>query len=249
MPTHMQRSEDRITLVTGGNRGLGFETCRQLANLGLRVILTARDGQQGEQAAAELSQQTGAEVVSTELDVTDPASVKSCVDRLQETVGRVDVLVNNAGIMPDRGGFDEQRRGASVFNARIETLELAMATHVYGPLRLIQACVPLMRARGYGRIVNVSSTLGQLSSMTGGWPGYRVSKAALNALTLIVAAEVADSNILVNSVCPGWTRTHLGGPKAPRDVAEGADTIVWLATLPDDGPRGGFFQDRQPIPW
>ena len=155
--------------------------------------------------------------------------------------GRIDVLVNNAGIALD----GSRSPVSSVLEVSPEVVARTLDANTLGPLRLIQAVVPAMRARGYGRIVNVSSGLGQISGMGGSWPGYRMSKAALNALTRIVAAEVGSANIKVNAVSPGWVRTDMGGKDAPRSVAQGADTIVWLATLPDDGPSGLFFEDPQ----
>ena len=132
---------------------------------------------------------------------------------------------------------------------KIEDFETTLATNFYAPLRLCQALVPLMRKRGYGRVVNLSSGMGQLDEMSDGWAAYRVSKTALNALTRMVADATRGEGILVNSVCPGWVRTDMGGSSATRGVEKGAQTAVWLASLPDDGPTGGFFRDRQPIPW
>jgi NAD(P)-dependent dehydrogenase (short-subunit alcohol dehydrogenase family) len=155
------------------------------------------------------------------------------------------VLVNNAAIIADgSGGFH-----ASVLDTVSGDLRRTFETNVLGPLRLIQAAVPVMRKQGYGRIVNISSGAGQLAEMGSGFPAYRMSKAALNALTRITAAELRDANIKVNAVCPGWVRTDMGGSDADRSVAEGAETPVWLATLPDNGPTGEFFRDRKPIPW
>jgi NAD(P)-dependent dehydrogenase (short-subunit alcohol dehydrogenase family) len=155
---------------------------------------------------------------------------------------RIDILVNNAGILVDR-------RGASVLDVPVETMRATFETNSYAPLQISQALVPLMRERGYGRIVNVSSGLGQLESIGDGTPAYRASKAALNVLTLMLAAATKGSGILVNSMCPGWVRTDMGGANATRSVEKGAETAVWLATLPDDGPTGGFFRDRKPIAW
>lgn len=238
------RNAERVAVVTGASRGLGLETCRQLAAAGCRVVLTARDPGRGRRAAQRLAD-AGLQVATAALDVADPDSIAVFADWLQREIGCLDVLVNNAGVPPDGGGL-------SVFDVPLETMQAAMTTHVYGPMLLTRSLVPLMEAGGYGRIVNVSSTLGQLENMGPRWPAYRISKAALNALTAATAAELqsrGSDHILVNSVCPGWTRTDLGGPKAPRSVEEGADTIVWLATLPDDGPQGGFFQDRRRIGW
>jgi NAD(P)-dependent dehydrogenase (short-subunit alcohol dehydrogenase family) len=235
------QADVRVALVTGANRGIGFEICRELAKRGLEVILTARDGAQGRSAAKEL-QDAGLHVEFQRVDVTSCRSVRSCVAAVAERRGRIDVLVNNAGVMLDP-------RNSRFLDSKLETYRDTFETNLFGPLQLAQAVVPVMKAKGYGRIVNLSSGLGQLAEMGAGTPAYRMSKAALNALTRIVSAEFSDSNILVNSMCPGWVRTRMGGEQAPRSLAEGADTAVWLATLPDDGPTGGFFRDREPIPW
>lgn len=234
-------SAAKIAVVTGGNRGIGFETCRQLAKLGLQVVLTSRDAEKGDRAAQTLSQE-GLTVIPHPLIVTEPESVTQLVDFVQAKFGRVDVLVNNAGIYLDR---DE----SSVFEAEIDTIRETLETNTYAPLRLAQAIVPLMQSQNYGRIVNVSSGMGQLTDMGGGSVGYRLSKTALNAVTRILAAELQGTNILVNSVCPGWVQTDMGGVGATRSPAQGAETIVWLATLSDNGATGGFFRDRQPIAW
>jgi NAD(P)-dependent dehydrogenase (short-subunit alcohol dehydrogenase family) len=231
--------DKKIALVTGANRGIGREVCRQLAGLGLRVILTARDPEQGE-AAARLMQRNGLDVAFCPLDVTDPAAVDAAQGFVERQYGRLDVLVNNAAIYPDED--------FSIFDVPLITVGQTMQINFYGPLLLCRAFAPGMRRRNYGRIVNVSSESGQLSTMGASTPSYAISKAALNALTRIVAAEVRG-NVKVNAVCPGWVRTDMGGPAAPRSVEQGAEGIVWLATLPDDGPSGGFFRDRHPIPW
>lgn len=235
----------KIAVVTGANRGLGLETCRQLARLGLTVILTSRDARKGELAAAGL-RDSGLAVRYHPLDVTDPQSIRRLAGFVEAEFGRLDVLINNAGVFLDP--LDSPGPGAaSVFRADLDVVRRSMETNVYGPLLLCQALVPLMQ--GYGRIVNLSSGMGQLSDMNGCCPGYRFSKTALNALTRILADELRDTRIKVNSVCPGWVRTDMGGPNAERPVEQGADSIVWLATLPDQGPSGGFFRDRAPIPW
>jgi NAD(P)-dependent dehydrogenase (short-subunit alcohol dehydrogenase family) len=234
--------QPKVALVTGANRGIGFETCRQLGGLGVRVILTARDPAKG-RAAADKLRGEGLDIVFQLLDVTDHDRIRQLAKHIENAFGRLDALVNNAGILPD------PQVGSSGLDADLARVRAAMETNVYGPLLLAQAFIPLMTGQRYGRIVNVSSGMGQLSDMNGGYPAYRLSKVALNAVTRILAAELADTNVKVNSVCPGWVRTGMGGPTAPRTPAEGADTIVWLATLPDDGPSGGFFRDRQPIPW
>jgi NAD(P)-dependent dehydrogenase (short-subunit alcohol dehydrogenase family) len=234
----------KIALVTGANRGLGFETSRQLARQGIRVLLTSRDMVKG-QAAVEQLQAEGLTVSYHPLDVADSESIWDLVEFIQEQSGHLEILVNNAGIFIDPEDPDD----SSIFHASLDTLRRTYETNVYGPLQLCQALIPLMQAREYGRVVNISSGMGQLSDMNGGYPGYRLSKTSLNALTRIFADELKGTNVLVNSVCPGWVRTDMGGPDANRSIEEGVDTIVWLATLPDGSPSGQFFRDRQPIAW
>lgn len=234
------KREPPVALVTGANRGMGLETCRALAQRGYQVILTSRDQQLGQQAAQPFVQQ-GLSVTSFALDVTNEGSIQHLQRVLEERFGGVDVLVNNAAIYPDKG--------RSVLEVEPETFRATMETNFYGPLLLCQAWVPGMITRGYGRVVNVSSRAGQLSAMGDFAPAYSASKAALNALTRMVADAARGSNVLVNAVDPGWVRTRMGGPAASRSVEQGTDTIVWLATLPDGGPTGGFFHDRQPLPW
>jgi NAD(P)-dependent dehydrogenase (short-subunit alcohol dehydrogenase family) len=207
---------------------------------GLLVVLTARRRAEGEAAAGSL-QRAGGAVRFFPLEVTDQASGRRLLKFLADEMGRLDVLVNNAAVYLDRRIPSVEVDPALVR----QTLE----TNFYGPLRLSQSCVPLMRRHGYGRIVNISSGMGSLSGMGGGALAYRVSKAALNLLTRVMAADLQGENILVNAVDPGWVATDMGGKSAPRTVAQGADTAVWLATLPDGGPSGGFFRDRQPRPW
>ncbi|HJW26702.1 MAG TPA: SDR family oxidoreductase [Rhodocyclaceae bacterium] len=231
-----------ISVVTGASRGLGRETARQLAAVkGHLVVATARNVADLESLRSEL-RAAGHAVECQPLDVTRDDSVAALGRWLKERFGRVDVLVNNAGI-----GIDE--RETSLLDVSLDILRTTLETNLYGVLRVTQAVLPLMRGSRAGRVVNLSSGLGQLSDMASGVPAYRISKTALNAVTRILATEMAESGIKVNSVCPGWCRTDLGGPKAPRSVEEGVDTVVWLATLPEDGPTGGFFRDRKPIPW
>ncbi|HYB13002.1 MAG TPA: SDR family oxidoreductase [Myxococcota bacterium] len=237
-------SRKRIALVTGANRGLGFEASRQLARLGLRVVITARDEAKGREAAHTLANE-GLDVLFHALDVTSARSVAAVARFGELEFGGIDVLVNNAGVMLD----SRSPSASGVLPTELGAFERTYDTNVLGPVRLCQALAPGMRARGFGRVVNVSSGLGQLADMRGGWPAYRSSKAALNALTRMLAAELAGTNVLVNSVDPGWVRTDMGGAQADRSTLEGSDTIVWAATLPDGGPSGGFFRDRKPIPW
>ena len=236
-------AENRVALVTGANRGIGLETCRQLGRRGLRVILSARKAEAGEKAAGIL-QAEGLAVEFRQLDVTDIESIDVCVKSIDRDMGRLDVLVNNAGIM-----LDSSKRGESIFQADANLVRDTFEVNTLGPLMVTKSLLPLMQRNDYGRIVNVSSGMGQLSEMDGGYPGYRISKTAINAVTVILARELDGTNIKVNSVCPGWVRTEMGGNNAPRSPEQGAETIVWLATLPDDGPSGGFFRDRKRIDW
>lgn len=237
-------AETRFALVTGANRGIGLETVRQLSRLGVITALGARDAAKG-RAAAETLMSEGLEVPVVAIDSNDEAGPQRAIAEMQRLFGRCDILVNNAAILIDGpGGFN-----ASLFDLTGDTMRRTFETNLLGPLRMIQAVAPVMRAQNYGRIVNLSSGAGQLSEMHAGFPAYRMSKTALNALTRIAATELSGGNIKVNAVCPGWVRTDMGGPEAERPVEEGAETPVWLAMLPDDGPTGGFFRDKKPIAW
>jgi NAD(P)-dependent dehydrogenase (short-subunit alcohol dehydrogenase family) len=227
----------RVALVSGGNRGIGLGICRQLAERDITVILGSRDAESGQKAAENLS----GTVVVHQLDVADEKSVDRLASFVEEQFGRLDILVNNAAISNDHG-----QRGV---DADLDRLRVALETNLLGAWRLCEMAIPLMQRGGYGRIVNISTGMAVLEDMGGGSPGYRVSKTALNALTRILASELRGSGILVNSVEPGWVQTDMGGSRAPRPVEEGADTPVWAATLPNNGPTGGFFRDRRPISW
>jgi NAD(P)-dependent dehydrogenase (short-subunit alcohol dehydrogenase family) len=237
----MATPAQRIAVVTGGNKGIGFEICRQLAKRGVNVVLTARSPRRGASAAKKLQGQ-GLNVIFHPLDVTVPEQVRALARYLETALGRCDVLINNAGIALDRYSMSVLDTPPRLFH---DTLD----TNFYGPLRLCQALMPMMLRRRYGRVVNLSSGLGQLQDMEDGSAAYRVSKTALNALTRMAAAAAGNRNVLVNSMCPGWVRTDMGGPNAARGVEKGAETAVWLATLADGGPTGGFFRDRKRIPW
>ena len=244
MASMEQSAAGRIALVTGGNRGMGLETCRQLARRGARVVLTSRDPAKGEAAAGRL-REDGLNVHHYQLDVADDDGIGRLAGFIRSEFGRLDILVNNAGIV--RGKEEPRERAMKTFDATPAGLREVLATNLIGPFLLCQALIPLMAGRG--RVVNVSSGMGQLCDMGGGFPAYRISKAGLNALTRIFASELAGTGIKVNAACPGWVRTDMGGSGAARAVEEGVATTVWLATLPDDGPSGGLFRDQRPIPW
>lgn len=241
------KRDKQVAVITGANRGLGLETARQLAKRNIHVIATGRNPGKSEVAIEKLLEE-GLDVIFQPLDVNSETSVAELGAFIHSRCGRVDILVNNAGVFLDMHG-SEDSSGASVFNVSLETMSATLKTNLYGPLLLAQELAPLMKQQNYGRIVNVSSGMGQLSEMEGNAPAYRISKTALNALTRILAAETRGHNILVNSVCPGWVRTDMGGAHAERDIEQGVSGIVWAATLPDGGPTGGFFRDGQAIAW
>jgi NAD(P)-dependent dehydrogenase (short-subunit alcohol dehydrogenase family) len=230
----------RIALVTGGNRGIGFEVCRQLGRLEYTVLLTARDADQGQAAAAALTAE-GLDVRFHLLDVTSEASILALHQFVADQFHRLDALVNNAGIYIDADH--------SVMSLSRDVLLRTLETNAFGALRMCQVFLPLMKKRRYGRVVNVSSSMGQHANMRNMSAAYRLSKDALNALTQMIADSIHTGNVLVNTCCPGWVRTGMGGASAPRSVEQGADTIVWLATLPEGGPTGGFFIDRKRAEW
>jgi NAD(P)-dependent dehydrogenase (short-subunit alcohol dehydrogenase family) len=220
----------RVALVSGASRGIGAEIARELAaEHGFLVFAGVRKHHDVERV-------DGIEPV--ELDVTRQEMIDAARKRLEADVGRLDALVNNAGVYGDPVGAAEYD---------LERAHEVLEVNTFGPWRMVEAFLPLLRHSSQPRIVNVSSGAGQLSDMNGGRAAYRVSKAGLNALTRTLASD--ERWLKVNTMCPGWVRTNMGGSAAPKSVEEGADTAVWLATLPDDGPTGGFFRDRKPIPW
>ena len=233
-------AEERgIALVTGANRGIGREVVRLLARDGFTAILGARDPDKGEAAAAELRGQD-LEVEFRRVDVADAESVKALGGALASDFGRLDVLVNNAAVHYDTG-----QRGV---DADLDVVREALETNVLGAWRTAQACLPLLRRSPHGRLVNVSSGAGSLAGMGAGAPAYSVSKAALNAMTRILAAELRNDGVLVNAVCPGWVATDMGGAGG-RPVEDGAASVIWAVTLSDDGPTGGFFRDGRRLEW
>ncbi len=232
-----QHSANKVALVTGGNRGIGLEITRQLLNRGMQVIATSRSGSMID----ELCDYEKLDVQV--LNVCDDTSVQRLADYVEQRYGGLDILVNNAGIAVDKW--------VPALKLTIDDYRATMETNLYGVLRCCQAFVPMMQRRGSGRVVNLSSELGSLTDVKmGSSLAYRSSKTALNALTALLACELNDfPDILVNASCPGWVRTELGGDDAPLSVEEGADTAVWLATLPAGGPSGGLFRERAPYPW
>jgi NAD(P)-dependent dehydrogenase (short-subunit alcohol dehydrogenase family) len=236
-PSDSIHSERPVAVVTGANRGIGLEVCRQLAANGYSVVLGARDERKGAAAARELADSG---VRSVALDVADAASVEAAAARVTHELGRCDALVNNAAI-----DYDTDQRAAG---ADLDRVRRAVEINLFGAWRTTLALLPLLRRAPHGRIVMVSSEAGSLASMGGGTPGYRVAKAALHALTRMLAAELRADGILVNAICPGWTATDMGGGGG-RPVAAGAASVVWGVLLPDDGPTGGFFRDGRALPW
>ncbi len=232
-------AEQPVAVVTGANRGIGREVASQLAGHGFLVVLGSRDPERGQQAAGQLDP-AGQRVIAHQLDVADPASIQAMARRVSEQLGRTDVLVNNAAVH-----YDTWQRA---WSADLDIVGQALQTNLLGARRTTQALLPLLRRSPHPRIVNVSSEGGAISEMTGGTPAYSVSKAALNALTRLLAGELRPDRILVNAVCPGWTATDMGGGGG-RPISAGAASVVWAALLPDDGPTGGFYRDGQALPW
>jgi len=230
----------RLALVTGANRGIGFEVCRRLSEKDFVVLLTARDAAKAQKAARKLANVGTVEALV--LDVGDASSIKKAANEVARRYGYLDVLVNNAGINYDTW---ETAENAEIDGTVVETIR----TNLLGSWRVCQAFLPLLRKSKAARIVNVSSESGSLAHMGVGPPAYQVTKAALNALTRTLAGELRHAHILVNAVCPGWVATDMGGAGAPRSVEEGAAGVVWAATLPQNGLTGGFFRDGKPLPW
>ena len=238
----------KIAIITGANKGIGFEVARQLAKNHILVILTSRDEIKGKEALDKLKSE-GLAGYYHELDVTNQNSIDNFAKHMKEGIGKVDILINNAGILPEQQDSTNDSKVASIFEIPIETISKAINTNTFGALRLIRALVPIMSPDG--KIINISSTMSQLSHMESGYPAYSISKTALNVITKITSEELKENTeITINSACPGWVKTDMGGPKAPKTTEEGADTIVWLA-LGADGtnPTGKFFRDRQEIEW
>ena len=237
--------KQQVALVTGSNRGIGFEIVKQLTMKKIDVILTSRNSASGEAAVRKLAEDGLKKVVSMELDISSQGSVDRTLDKVEKSFGKLDILVNNAAILIDKDDI-------TASNADLETVKITLETNLLGSWRMCKAFIPLMKRNSFGRIVNVSSGSGGFEYMAtsgGYWPAYSVSKTSLNALTVMLASELRGTNILVNAVCPGWVRTDMGGPNATRSVEEGAVTPVWLATLPDGGPTGYNYYDKEQTSW
>jgi NAD(P)-dependent dehydrogenase (short-subunit alcohol dehydrogenase family) len=232
--------EGRVALVTGANRGLGLEISRQLLERGLRVALTGRDLDAVEDARRGLGN-LAKNTIAVRLDVTDSRGIAEAQSQITEQFGSVEVLVNSAAIL--------LYEDADLFDIPAAAFRSTLETNVLGVIETCRVFVPPMAERGFGRVVNVSSGAGQFDRMSTYAPAYSMSKTALNAFTVILAETYREKGVLANAADPGWVRTDMGGSDAPRSVEKGAETPVWLATLPDDGPTGGFFNNRRPVPW
>lgn len=235
-------SDQKIVLVTGANRGLGKECVRQLLKDGHQVFLTSRDEKKGHATMDELIREWGKEnLYYHQLDVQSPGSIQACADAVKDKFGKLDWLINNAGF-----NYDTGHRASK---PDLKKSEKTMDINFFGPWRTTSAFIPLLKSSSSARVVNVSSGAGQFDDMGGGTPAYSTSKAALNALTIKLASELENDLIKVNSVCPGWVATDMGGSEAPRKLHEGAESILWAARIPDDGPTGGFFRDGERLEW
>ena len=246
--------EKQVVIVTGANRGLGFASCTLLAEKGYTVILTSRDKEKGVIATKKIQDLGHRNIFFQELDVTKEKSCEHAIQNILKEHKRIDILINNAGVFYDEGeGMKDMPY--SIENIPLKLIKKTLEINLYGPIQLTQKILPIMKKQNFGRIVNVSSGMGQMTEGSdpryngGGFPSYRISKTALNVFTRNLSFEIKKQNILVNSVCPGWCRTDMGGKEATRSAEQGAEGIVWAATLPDKGPSGKFFRDKKEIPW
>jgi NAD(P)-dependent dehydrogenase (short-subunit alcohol dehydrogenase family) len=230
----------KVALVTGGNRGIGYELVKQLAQEGFKVILAGREPEAGQEATQKLKK-LNLDVSFVVMDVDNQESIRQASITLNERYGRLDVLINNAGVYL---GENEK-----LLTMDPSILEKSMATNFFGSYHVIQSFIPIMEKHGYGRIINVSSGYGEMREMSQqGVGAYKLSKLALNGLTQLIAAEI-KGDIKINAVCPGWVSTDMGGPSAPKSPKQAAENILWLATIGLEGPNGGFFRDGIRIDW
>lgn len=230
----------KTVLITGANRGIGFETALQLSGKGFRVFVGARRSEAAEKAAGAIRKK-GGQAEPLTIDVAETASIRKAAAALEKSTNQLDVLINNAGIYPDEG--------FNILTISREQLVSTFQTNTFGPITVVQAFLPLLRKSREARIINLSSGLGQLNGLSPGIPSYSLSKLGINGVTILLAEALRSDGIAVNSMCPGWVRTDMGGPGAPRSVQEGADTAVWLASEAPQELTGKFFRDRQEIPW
>jgi NAD(P)-dependent dehydrogenase (short-subunit alcohol dehydrogenase family) len=227
----------KIALVTGANRGIGYEIVKQLGYKGFTVLLGARDEQKGETAAARLKAEN-IDVQFVSLDITKEESVRQAREWLEVKYGKLDVLINNAGIISQK----------SLTEVETEEVKKIMETNFYGPMRMNSVFLPLLKKASHAKIINMSSGMGALEDLSGGYASYRLSKAGLNAQTILLSNELAGTGVKVFAMCPGWVKTDMGGASAPRSVEQGADTAVWLAST-EEAQTGKFYRDRKVINW
>jgi NAD(P)-dependent dehydrogenase (short-subunit alcohol dehydrogenase family) len=228
----------KTVLITGANRGIGFETARQLAGRGFHVVIGARSQEDGQKAVHQLN--GPGKVSLLVVDVSDSKSIAAAASKFS-SIGQLDVLINNAGIYPDEG--------LSILTISRGQVVSTLQTNTFGPLEMTQAFLPYLKKSPTGRMINISSGLGQLDGLSANIPSYCLSKLALNGVTIMLSQALKEHGIAVNSMCPGWVRTDMGGPSASRSVEEGADTAVWLASEADQKLTGKFFRDRKEISW
>jgi NAD(P)-dependent dehydrogenase (short-subunit alcohol dehydrogenase family) len=234
----------KIAIVTGANRGLGLATSEALVQRGFKVIMAMRNPDKAQKELNALTMK-GADVVPMKLDLANEKSINEFAEKIQKEYGFVDVLINNAGILVD----SDDGGNTSLFKTKATTIQKTFTTNTLGPFLLTQKIFPMMKQEGYGRIVNVSSGMAQLSEAQKASAAYRISKTALNMVTRLFATETEGADICVNSISPGWVRTDMGGPHADRSLEQGIKGILWAATLPKGGPNGTFTRDGEPIPW
>jgi NAD(P)-dependent dehydrogenase (short-subunit alcohol dehydrogenase family) len=234
---HYAMPSNKIAFVTGANKGIGFEIVRQLPQRGFHVVLTARNRDAGERAVSKL----GGDISWQLLDVSDDASIERAAKQFGDKHDHLDVLVNNAGIYPDEG--------VNILTIEREQLVATFQTNAFGALRVVQAFLPYLKKAGSARVINISSGYGELDGLSADVPSYCLSKLTLNGVTRMLHQKLQAEGISVNSMCPGWVRTDMGGPGASRSVEQGADTAVWLAADASPKLSGRFFRDRKEINW